>query len=210
MIANLEADIESTFKYFEDTPVLNNNDNDFILEGSLHCCIEGYEDLDDVFDVLVTIPLSFPLKLPTVIERGCKIPRTSDYHMNANGECCLGTKIALWDYVHRKQIKTFCQFLEEIIIIHFFQVKHFLVKGKWPQETEDHYTTGLIGSYKRTFNMTEGELKKVLYGKFKRYSKCLCKSKRFDKCHGKYISLEQIQKDFKEMRIHTNNKRRIN
>ena len=199
-MTNLEASIESAFKYFKDKPVLQKNSKGFILEGSLHCYVKGYEDMYDVFNVAITIPLNFPWQLPTVVEKDCKIKRTVEYHMDKNGVCCLGTKIALLDYMHSNKIETFCQFLEQIIIIHFFQVKHFLTKGEWLEKPEGHYTPGLIDSYKRIFNMTENELKKTLSKKFKRYSKCLCKSnRRFDKCHGRYIPVEQIQRDFQEM-----------
>ncbi len=197
---NLETDIKSTFKYFEDSPILRKNGNEYVLEGQLHCCVKGFEELHDVFSVVIVVPFNFPNQLPTVIEKDGKIPRTIKYHMDNEGKCCLGTKIALFDYMHSNDILSFCQFLEQIIIIHFFQAKHFMVKGQWLEEPEAHFTEGLIDSYKRIFDLTENDLKKKLSGKFKRYDKCLCKSnRRFDKCHGKYIPVEQIQQDFKEI-----------
>jgi len=168
------------------------------LEGKLYCCVKGYEELYDVFNVVIVVPFNFPNLLPTVFEKDGKIPRNVDCHMNKEGQCCFGTNIVLFDYMHRKNILSFRQFLEQIIIVHFFQVKHFLVKGQWPQKPEEHFTRGLIDSYKRIFNITDNDLRKILSGKFKRYNKCLCKSnRRFDKCHGKYIPVEQIQQDFK-------------
>lgn len=200
---NLETDITSTFKYFEDSPALQKNDNKYVLEGKLRCCVKGFEELYDVFSVVIAVPFNFPNQLPTVVEKDGKIPRTVEYHVDKDGKCCLGTKIALFDYMHSNKITGFCQFLEQIIIIFFFHVKHFLVKGQWLEKPEDHYTPGLIDSYKRIFNLTESDLKKALSRKFKRYNKCLCKSnRRFDKCHGRYIPVEQIQQDFKEMISH--------
>ena len=199
-MTNLEANIQSSFKCFKDRPVLQKNSKGFILKGNLWCYVESYEDISDIFNVEISIPLNFPWKLPTVIEKDCKIPRTVKYHMDKNGKCCLGTEIALFDYMHSNKIETFCQFLEQIIIIHFFQVKYFMAKGEWLEEPEAHFIPGLIDSYKRIFDIKENELKKVLSKKFKRYSKCLCPSnRRFDKCHGKYISVEQIQQDFQKI-----------
>jgi hypothetical protein len=199
-MTDLKTDIKNAFKYFNNDPVVREHDHEYILEGKLNCCVEGYRELDDVFDVIINVPFDFPRQLPSVVEMGGKIPRTIDYHMDKNGKCCLGTEVALFDFIHKENITSFDHFLERVIIVHLFQVKHFLVKGKWLQEPEAHYTPGVIDSYKRIFNLTENELKRSLSGKFKRYNKCLCKSnRRFDKCHGKYISVEQIQKDSKNI-----------
>jgi len=197
---NLENDIKSTFKYFKDSPVLRKNGNEYVLEGKLHCCVKGFEELYEVFGVIIVAPFKIPNQLPTVIEKDGKIPRTKEYHMDKEGKCCLGTKISLFDYMYINKITNFCQFLEQIIIIHLFQVKHFMAKKQWLEEPEAHFTTGLIDSYKRIFDLTENDLKKKLSVKFKRYDKCLCKSnRRFDKCHGKYIPVEQIRQDFKQI-----------
>lgn len=153
----------------------------------------------DVFNVTIVVPFYFPKLLPTVVEKDGKIPRTKEYHIDEKGKCCLGTNIALFDYMHSNKILTFNEFLQQIVIIHFLNVKHFLAKGQWLERPEAHYTGGLIDSYKRIFNLTEKDLKKILSSKFKKYDKCLCKNRRFDKCHGKYIPVEQVQKDFRKM-----------
>jgi hypothetical protein len=198
---SLEIDIKSTFKYFNGEPILKNTNKEYLLEGSLHCYVKSYEKLYDIFNVMIVIPYNFPKQLPSVIEKDGKIPRTIEFHVDKEGNCCLGTKIALLEYMHKNKIMSFCQFLEQIIIMYFFQVKYFLVNGQWLEKPEAHYTQGVIDSYKRIFNITQIELKKIAANKFKRYSKCLCKSdRRFDKCHGKYISMEQIQIDLEEIR----------
>ncbi|MBL7186062.1 MAG: hypothetical protein ISS70_07030 [Phycisphaerae bacterium] len=200
---NLKTDIQNTFKYFEGSPVLRENDREYVLEGKLHCCVAGYEELYDIFNVAIAVPFIFPRQLPTVVEKDQRIQRKVEYHMDGKGRCCLGTETALYDYMQIHKITSFCQFLEQVVIMFFFQVKYFLANGHWIETPEAHYTQGRIDSYKRIFGLSEGDLKKIVSMKFKRYAKCLCNSnRRFDKCHGKYIPLEQIQKDFKEMGKH--------
>lgn len=197
---SIEKDIEETHKYFKDSPALAKNGNRYILEGILHCGVKGYEDLYDVFSVRIVVPFNFPVSLPIIIEKEGKIPRDADHHIDKDGKCCLGTNVALYDYIHCNKIRGFCQYLEQIIIMHFFQIKHFMAKGQWLEKPEAHFTEGLIDSYARIFDLTKDELKKKLSLRFKRYDKCLCKSnRRFDKCHGRYIPVEQVHKDFKEI-----------
>jgi len=124
-MTDLETDIKGSFKCFENAPAFRKEGKEYILEGRLYCCVEGYRELDDVFNVAITIPFNFSTALPTVVEKDGKIPRTTECHMDAKGKCCLGTKIALFDYMHSKKINSFCQFLEQIVIIHFFQVNTF-------------------------------------------------------------------------------------
>jgi hypothetical protein len=197
---NLKTEIESSFKYFKTRPSLNETASEYVVEGHLYCCVEGYSDLYDTFHVIIKVPFDFPHKLPVVIELDNKIERSVDYHMDSNGKCCLGTQVAIFDYMQTKKISSFSQFLEQIIIIHFFQIKYFMVKREWLQTPEAHYTEGVRDSYKRIFKLNDEALYKIASRKFRRFDQCLCgNSRRFDKCHGKYIPFEQIQLDLQNI-----------
>jgi len=115
-MASLEADIVGTFKYFDGDPALHRNAEAYAIDGKLHCCLEGHEELYDIFEVTIVVPFQFPRRLPTVIEKGGKIPRTKEHHIDAEGKCCLATDVALFEYIHAHRILTFRQYLEQIII----------------------------------------------------------------------------------------------
>jgi len=201
-MSKLKADILNTFSFFE-TPKLKESRHCYILEGVLGCSVEDYEFLADSFHVQIRIPFSFPRELPVVIEKSKKIPRDNGYHIDEKGKCCLGTELAIFDYLHQYKINSFSQYLEQVIIIHFFHIKHFLVTGEWLADPESHYTNGIIDSYKRIFNMTDKEIGVVVKGNFSGRSLCLCKSgKRFNKCHGRHTPYAVILKDFKKMKDH--------
>lgn len=200
-MTNLESDVIGCFKYFIEPPILTKESRFLFLEGNLGCRVKGFQSVDGNFEVKIIIPIDFPKKLPIVIEKSDKIPRLKDFHINYEGVCCLGTRIALYDFMHQNKITSFTQFLEQVVIIHFFQINYALKNnGKWFSETEEHNTVGIIHSYMRVFEITEEKLRELIFRKFRKHTKCLCGSgKRYDKCHGKYIPVEQVQSDFEEI-----------
>ena len=55
----------------------------------------GSLQIEDEFDVSISIPESFPKELPSVVETGRRIPRLPQFHVNADGTLCVGSPVRI-------------------------------------------------------------------------------------------------------------------
>ncbi|MEX0597711.1 MAG: hypothetical protein WD512_14560 [Candidatus Paceibacterota bacterium] len=149
------------------------------------------------FNVEIRIPKNYPKVLPRVYEIGGKLKKDSDWHINYDRSCCVGTNIEIYQKLKDKlSIKTWLV----TFVIPFFQNQIYrLERGEYLGKVRGHFKEGLIQSYTEHWGFVKEEqvvdkLKLIVDGRKRHsYEKCFCGSnKRFDKCHQNKINFEGI------------------
>jgi hypothetical protein len=138
--------------------------------------------LEDEFEIEIIVPKNYPESLPTVKEKGKKIPK--DYHMNGR-EFCLGVPIEMELYAKRNTIKAFLdEYLDSYLAGYMFFSKYEFM----PFEERSHGVEGKIEFFQDYFSCSYNKVKEwvnVLYNGGKgRNEKCICGSnKKYKRCH---------------------------
>ena len=158
---------------------------------------EGFEPLEDTYELHICVPRRFPSDLPRVFETGDRIPK--NFHTNSDGALCLGSPLR--QRILLESNKTLSGFVELLLIPYLYNYSHYLLHGSMPTGELAHGSPGLIADYERIFSIKGPEAcLQMLYllGKKRREANkfpCPCESgRRFGKCHNVILNpLREIE-----------------
>lgn len=162
------------------------------IEGTLafRAVKEGFELLDDEFELRWEVFDGFPKRIPLVYETKGRIP--ANYHKLENGALCLGSPIR--QRMILAQRPTLTGFVELLVVPYLYNRSYFEKHGRLPVGELKHGSPGLIEDYQQLFGVEGNEaclgmllmlgLKKRLANK----KTCPCGSGlRVGKCHNKVL-----------------------
>ena len=148
------------------------------------------KNVKDAFTVEITIPTNYPIKLPSVKEKGKRM--TGYGHLNNNtGDFCLGAPLAVRKKFNKEP--TLLAYIQQQIIPFMFSFCVFQETGKMPYDELSHFGEGILEFYQREFNIDDKLiilllLKINVENNYERRSKCPCRSgKILHHCHGRQI-----------------------
>ncbi len=193
-------------------PGLNLNiegNNTWILKGILHFYASfNNEPIEDKYEILISIPKTYPEKPPTAMEIGGRIP--SDFHHYTNDILCLGTPHEINSKFRINP--TLLAFIEDQLIPYLYsfsyQENH---KGKMPYGEWEHGGAGIIQYYKELLKEKSdtailGFLQILADDNYKGHFDCPCGSgSKLRNCHGNLllkIKSDQGKDDFLKEYIH--------
>ena len=185
-----------------------------VVEGD-ELYLEGYIEIVDknqkkwdCFHIQIKCSEGFPYRFPKLFEIGGKIPRIPDWHINADGSCCI--------IIEPKEI-VICStgisvdtFIEEFVIPFFYNQAHRIIVGFYANSEYSHGSKGIYEYYCGILNIKDKEhiirlLRYILYKKRPtRVSNCFCGcGKKFRHCHRS--SFDQIKSiPFETLEKHIN------
>ena len=144
----------------------------------------------------------FPKRFPVVYETGGKIEPISDWHINADGSCCI--KVLPEEILSCLQGITLTSFLQQEVLPYFFNQTHRKVEGYYVNGEYSHGLVGIYESYAKLLRV-DADVKKVILHiiliikgiKPGRTHICFCGSgKKFRRCHREiFDTVSSIGKD---------------
>jgi hypothetical protein len=151
---------------------------------------EGYEPIEDEFELRWDVLEGFPKRIPLVFETKGRIP--VGYHKLENGALCLGSPIRqrmiLADH------PTLSGFVEDLVVPYLYNRSYFEKHDCLPVGELEHGSPGLIEDYQQLFGVESGEaclgMLQMLGLKKRNANKkpCPCGSGlRVGKCHNKVL-----------------------
>lgn len=102
---------------------------DTILRGKFRfkADVSGSNEIEDFYELQVSLPDKFSWSLPLVKEVGGKIPRTGDFHVNSDGSLCLGAPLRLLEQIH--EFNNLQSFVDKILVPYLYAVSCKLKYG---------------------------------------------------------------------------------
>jgi hypothetical protein len=112
-----------------------------VLAGPLSFVADGPdgERINDEYHVRLSIPRSFPSRIPSAWETAGRIPR--DYHKLDDGSLCLGAPTTLRLQIHRH--RSLLGFVEHCLVPYLYGRSYFEQHGTMPFGELDHGAKGL-------------------------------------------------------------------
>lgn len=165
------------------------------------------ETLENAYQIQLTVPKSYPLKIPVIRETGGRIPPS--FHTNPDGTLCLEAPIKL--YLDFNENPTLLHFINKCALPYFYSFSYMENFGQLPFGERAHGGQGLIQMYKEFFQLGDDQIiisliKILAENAYKGSQLCPCHSgNKLYKCHGpalkkiqnlqgsKYYSLEYVQ-----------------
>ena len=113
-------------------------------------------EIIDSFEIEITVPSSFPRRVPTVIELDGKIPWELDYHVFIrDGTLCLGSPVRLLKMVSERP--TLVGFAESCLVPYLYGVSFKLrFGGSFVLGELAHNRQAVIEDYVELFGLTDG------------------------------------------------------
>lgn len=104
-------------------------DRILILKGNLRFKARGpnSKEIDDGYNLEISIPENFPHALPKVVETGNKIPRDGNHHVNPDHTLCLGSPLRILKKIYERP--NIVGFVEECLIPYLYAVSLKLQNG---------------------------------------------------------------------------------
>jgi len=168
--------------------------NGVVLSGMLkfNARVKGREPIADIYEVDIHVPEKFPKDLPTVRERGNRIPRK--YHTNRDGTLCLGSPVRLHLKVHKGT--TILKFIDRCVVPYLAGYSHYeRTGGELLFGDLDHGDKGLIKDYMDLLHVNSKdaciEMLRLLGMRRRRANKeqCPCGSgRRVRCCHNRTLN----------------------
>lgn len=176
------------------------------LTGKLTFCAEavGLEQINDSYEVEISIPANFPRELPFVKETAGRIPK--DFHTHDDGSLCLGSPIR--QQLQLMRSPTLRGFVELCVIPYLYGFTFREKHGELPFGELDHGMEGIAKDLAELFGVkSHAALKMVkLAGMKKRDANkrdCPCQSgRRLGKCHNRRVNSLRNQLGRKWFREH--------
>lgn len=151
---------------------------------------DGFEPIEDVFELRWEVRDGFPKRIPLVFETGGRIP--SNYHKLENGALCLGSP------VRQRMIladnPTLAGFVEELVVPYLYNRSYYEKHSCLPVGELDHGAPGLLEDYRQLFRVDGIEaclgMLRMLGLKKREANKkpCPCGSgRRVGKCHNRVL-----------------------
>jgi hypothetical protein len=147
--------------------------------------------VDDSFLIEIRVPESYPVALPTVFERGGRIPTT--YHKMTDGSLCLGSELAVRSKLSRAA--DLVSFIERCVVPYLAGYSVYVKTGSMPFGELPHGIPGLWVEYRQMTGATSDSVCKSFFeliGMKKRVANklaCPCGSGlRFGRCHNRRLN----------------------
>jgi len=107
----------------------------------------------DRFSVLIDILSDYPSSLPTITEIGGRIPRSEQWHINADKTCCVGTVAEQYRKLHGRM--NLLNWVDEFAIPFlanyiYKKEKGIYFNGEWP-----HGVKGIYADYAQLFGIAD-------------------------------------------------------
>jgi hypothetical protein len=105
------------------------NEHRLVVAGNFdfHADSVGGPALTERFSLRIEVPRDFPRTLPTVFEKGGRIPPSGSYHVNGDGSLCLGSPLRLRWLL--RSTPTLMSFAEKCIIPYLYAIAHKIATG---------------------------------------------------------------------------------
>ncbi len=166
---------------------------DLLIRGTISFCVAQKQliEITDSYLVEIKIPLEYPKKLPTVWEKGNRIPR--EFHTNADNSLCLGSPFRLRLAVRNEN--RLLPFVTRCLIPYLYGFSHRERYGSLPFGELAHGRKGILADYGQLIGIEDPEvgraviallaMKKRLANKLR----CPCGSgRRVGRCHHRTIN----------------------
>jgi len=162
------------------------------IAGEFHFRARGKGvEIEDSYQIEVTVPGDFPRDLPRVNETGGRIP--SDFHRYGDGSLCLGSPIRL--ALMLKEGATLSEFTGRCLLPYLFAYSYKEKYGKLPFGELEHGQAGIVDDLRRMFRVdSEVQVLQLLQlaGTQRRKANrpnCPCGSgQRVGKCHHRMLN----------------------
>lgn len=152
---------------------------------------KGFQEIQDSFDVEISVPQRFPIELPVIRETGGKVPKS--FHTNKDGTLCLGSPTR--QRLCLSKSPTVLAFANTCIIPYFYNFAYFKRHGTLPLGELAHGLRGIRQDYAQLFGVrSEGaavEMVRLTSIKRRIANKhsCPCGSgRRLGKCHNRKVN----------------------
>lgn len=175
---------------YSDLILLEGNDGSWEIFGNLHFkgSFHG-KVIEDIYSVLIYIPKSYPLEIPSVKELGGRIPK--DFHTSGDDTLCLGTPLLIKMRFHERP--NLLGFVETCLIEYLYSYNYFQEYGEFPAGEYSHGTRGILEQYQDLFGIKQIEavlnlLEILAKNSYRGHHLCPCGSRTIlRKCHGKTL-----------------------
>lgn len=159
----------------------------WIIAGELDICdAEGV--YWNTFNIAIVVPESYPYCVPVLIEKSEIIPREIDWHISAEGICCVDVSNSL--IAKSKTGIDICSFISDKVYSYLANQLYKLIESKYAGKEYAHHLDGIIQYYIEEHNLSDKRavasflrriVEKSLLG---RNSMCPCESgKKIKYCH---------------------------
>lgn len=180
-------DIQSTLEKFPGLILIYKNNKPYSLNGNI--VIKDYDGIyQGDYDIEIIIPTNYPYGFPVLYEKGIKIERKSDRHINNEGKACLEVDLEIY-FIEKKGI-TLLFFTEHYVYNYLCGQIYYQYYNEWPGEAWEHEGAGQYESFAKYLKIQDkGIIIKILghivtKPKPIRTSECLCGSgKKYRYCH---------------------------
>lgn len=113
---------------------------------------ENGPEITDSFEIIISIPTTFPYELPRVTEVEKRIPRDGKHHVNPEGTLCLGTPLRLLSLISAPP--DIVSFAEKCLVPFLYAVSIKLKSGgDFIFKELDHGSPGIIADYIDLFKL---------------------------------------------------------
>lgn len=114
----------------------------------------------DQFRIAIEVPRGFPRDIPIVFETGGRIPRSPEFHVNADGSLCLGSPVRLLTIAAAHP--TLLGFVDQVLVPFLFAVSKSLSTGcRFPFGELSHGTPGALADYQALFGLKTAQQVKL-------------------------------------------------
>ncbi len=147
--------------------------------------------IDDQFEVQINLPLDNSEIMPTAKEIGGRIPRKIDYHVQTQGDMCLGAPLEVCRRF--SQDPSLKGFIENLLVPFLYSFSFKEKYGEYPFGELPHGHEGIYEFYKVEFKTNNGLailglLKILVEDNYRGHMTCACGSHmRLRECHGDQI-----------------------
>jgi hypothetical protein len=166
------------------------NGGAYLLSGKLEFnAIYAQHEINDVFDIIITIPNNYPIDLPTVADGENRIP--DNFHKHKDGTFCLGVPLE----IRKKFLETpsLLGYVNNLVIPYLFSFCYKKKHGEMPYGEIDHGGKGILEYYKKIFGLDSEVkvlklLKLLIENNCGAHKNCPCGSeKKLKDCHGNIL-----------------------
>ena len=115
--------------------------------------INGFETIEDNYELEISIPPAFPEEVPLVLETGGRIPQ--DWHRNPGKSLCLGSPTTVRLMAIRA--KTMDNFVKVLVVPYLYKRSYFERHQTVPMGELDHGMKGVLKEFVDLFGTSEDQ-----------------------------------------------------
>lgn len=158
-----------------------------ILKGSIDIVDSNGKHWDS-YDIEIHPTADFPSRFPTLFEKGKKIPKNADWHINGDGSCCVA--VLPHEIIACTQGISVLRYIEEFVIPFLANQTYRRYQGEFANGEYSHGIKGIVEYYQNLLQIENIQTLISLLDwiiknpKPSRTNTCFCGSrKKFRYCH---------------------------